>query len=792
MEDNFDLKKEIYTYLSYWKLFIVSVCVALAISFFYLRYASPIYSVESKVKILDESNKGLKLPSELLGMMANKSGINLGNEIETMKSRRLISEVVSDLNLTTTYTSEGKFRETELWQPYVTVRSIVDKDSTFSPLNFTLERNNGGYILTEISGKVTRINNLHGKVKLRNIDITIEPNVLSKNNLVRKVINIRIIPFKTAVESLFSKVSVAASGDESEILSVKIQEKNIDKGVAVINRLVEVFNEDGVNDRRLVNKKTVDFIDERFKGLIFDLDSIEKEKRDFKKSNRISFIEADAGADINQNVTSNKSLFMIETQIQLSSLLKDAIKSNTNSLLPSNIGLDNSIINNLVEQFNILVLQKERLGATAGFSNPSVLALVQQINAVKGNIEASVATYLKQLKINLSQQKFDYQNSVTSIAQIPTNEKALREIERQQKIKENLYLLLLQKREESSIAFAVTAPSIKVIEYATANLGPISPKKNLIYLVALFLGFAIPFLFIFIRNLLNSKISDVGDAVFIASKIPVIATIPFFQDFTLFEDKNDRSVHAEAFRILTSNVSFSLPQAKKDSGGYVVMVTSSIMGEGKTFVAANLSLAFASYGKKVLLIGADMRKPRLDEVLKMSENSKGLSSYLHDEGVDWKDFLVKDNPYNDSLDIMFAGLIPPNPSSIIGNGRFELMLIEAKKLYDYIVIDTAPTIYVNDTFLIADQADLTLYLTRHQYTDRSLVSYASDLHTAGKLKNLVFVYNAASGQYGVGNKYSYNYGYGYGYGYGVNNRNKEHSLLQKVFLEIRSFLQRNK
>jgi capsular exopolysaccharide synthesis family protein len=789
-EEQLDLKKEIFKYLSYWKYFLLSGAIALIIAYSYLRYTNPLYSIESKVKILEENNKGLKLPSELLGMMASKGGINLENEMESMKSRRLFRPVVADLNLMTSYTIHGQIRDAQLWNAPIKVRALVGEDESFAALNFAVTIAKDGYLIKQANKQDFYVKGKFVKTRINAIEISIAPNYKSKKEFFKAEINVKIVPFRSAVESLMGNVSVSNVGKESEILSVKVQDVDTDRGIAIVDKVVEIFNNDGINDRQLVNKKTVDFIDDRFKNLIFELDSIENQKRDFKRSNDISFIEADAVVNVSKKAKSDETLFKIESQIQLSKLLKDALGGSKYSILPANIGLDNVIINALINEYNTLVLQRERLIRTAGAENPVLNGLESQINVLSNNIKLSVNAYNKQLKVSLSQQQFDFSKSAGLVGRIPLNEKTLRSIERQQKIKENLYLLLLQKREESAIAYAVTAPSIKIIEFASASPSPIAPKRNITLLLALFLGLAIPFAIIFIYNLLDTKIKNTNEVAFRKAQIPIIAEIPFFEDFKLFRDKNDRSVHAESFRILSSNVNFSLP-LKESSIGQVIMVTSSIMCEGKTFIATNLSLAFASYNKKVLLVGADMRKPKLHLSLDMEKVDKGLSTYLHDKNTTWQDVIVKNNPYNDNLDVIFAGVIPPNPSNIISNGRFEDFINEAKLIYDYIILDTAPTIYVNDTFLIANNADLTLYLTRQDYTEKQLIEYTATLQNSEKLKNIAFIFNGIKSIGGYGYNYKYSYNYGYGYGYGESNESGDKvSIINNPIRSIKSYLKK--
>jgi capsular exopolysaccharide synthesis family protein len=777
LEEKINFKKQIAQYLNYWKLFVVCIAISFSMFFLYVRYKNPVFQTESKIKILDE-DKSLKLPSNLMSLMSKKSEINLENEVEVLKSKKLFGPIIYDLNLTTKYYYKGRFRSTELWNTPLKITLIENKDSIFETEKFIVKITKEGYSITTNERNIS-IKGKHAKIKIKDHIVLIEPNPLfnKKNN--KKEFQIEILSFSSALENLLNSVKVDPVGKESDVLSIMIQDVNIEKSKAIVDKIVEKFNEDGIYDRQLVSKRTVEFIDDRFKFLTSELDSIENVKKEYKKSNDLTFIEADATADLQEKRVSSGSVFGVETQIALSNLLKDALNNNSSHiLLPANIGLDNIIINNLVNEYNSLVLQRDKLLKTAGSKNPNVALIESEILNLKNNINQSIATYTKQLNISLSQQKNNYQKTNNLVYKIPTNEKVLRGIERQQQIKENLYLLLLQKREESAIAYAVTSPSIKIIDYANSSIYPISPKKNILYFAAFLIGFFFPFSILYIYFLFDSKIKNKNEIEFTSSNVPIIAEIPYFEGFKIFNDKNDRSVHAETFRIFSSNVNFSLPIKEDNKLGDLILTTSSIMGEGKTYITANLALALASYNKKVLLIGADMRKPKLAEALKMEFSGKGLSSYLREKETNWKDLLIK----NSEIDILFSGYIPPNSSNLLSNGRFELLIEEAKKEYDYILVDSAPTIYVNDTFLISKLADLTIYVTRFDYTERELIKYSNDLNTKNKLTNMTYIVNGIKNTTNFNYKYNYNYGYGYGYG-----ENMERKKSKKIYTRILKF-----
>ncbi|WP_366182375.1 polysaccharide biosynthesis tyrosine autokinase [Flavobacterium ovatum] len=747
-------KNLVFKYLKYWKLFAVTTFIALVSMTIYLRYTKNIYSIESKIKILDDSKTSL-MPKDAADLWSG-SKVNLDNEIEVITSRKILEPVVSDLNLTTKYYHEGKFVNTELWNIPIIIKPLENKD--FPPIEFQIEITKQGYTI-KTDGKTIEVKGQYATTKINNQKIQIKPNPNYDNINSELAYRVAIIPTKSAVNMLSDKLNVTTNGkSDSEILIVGIEDENFEKSVAVVNKIIEIFNEDGINDRQLVSKRTIDFIHDRFKYLSLELDSIENKKKQFKQSNNLSFIQADVTLDMEKKAASESELFKVETQLALSNLLKDAIDDkNMTNILPANLGLENEIINTLIAEFNVLVIERDKLFKTAGSQNPTLIGLDSKIGMVKNNIKQSISTYSKQLKISLSQQEKEFNNANRLITKIPSDEQFLRGIERQQKIKEELYLLLLQKREESAIAFAITSPSLKVIDFANGSKNPISPKKSNFYLIALMLGLLLPFCGLYLYFTFDTKIKSKDEVEFQISNIPVVAEIPYFEDKPIFKNKDERSIHSEIFRILSSNINFSLP-LNENKLGKVILVTSSIKGEGKTYISSNLSLALASYNKKVLIIGADMRKPKLKEAFYMEDNNKGLSTYLHEIDTNWKDLLVTKNPYNNDLHLLFTGIIPPNSSNLLSNGRLETLLNEAKKEYDYIIIDSAPTIYVNDTFLISNLVDLTVYTTRYNYTEKQLIRYSTDLMVKNKLKNVVYVLNGMQG------KANFNYGYGYGYG----------------------------
>ncbi|MDG1426722.1 MAG: polysaccharide biosynthesis tyrosine autokinase, partial [Flavobacteriales bacterium] len=424
--------------------------------------------------------------------------------------------------------------------------------------------------------------------------------------------------------------------------------------------------------------------------------------------------------------------------------------------LPSNIGINSTAINLLIGSYNEKVLEHKRLLQSAGPNNPVTLASNNLINDSRSSIIFSLQTYINQLSNLKEKQINEFNKFDKQLVSLPLNEKLLRNINRNQETKEALYLFLLQKREEAEVSYAVTEPSIKVVEYAISKSIPLSPKPNLIYLGALLIGLLLPFSVLYIFFMYNTKIQTREDVLEKTKDLNIIAEVPFFDvsdTQKIFINPKDRSLVSESFRMLMSNSKYLLEPNQCS----VLTVTSSIKGEGKTLTAINLANAFASLDKKVLLVGCDLRNPQLHKYMGEDKNQEGIVNFLVDSKHNWKDTLLQPFPEFKSLDVILCGVIPPNPLNLINNGNIDVFLEEAKKDYDYIILDSAPTLLVADSQTILEKSDAVIYLTRCNLTEKELLNHVLKLN---KNNNLGVVLN------GVGEKNAYTYGYGYGYSYG--------------------------
>ena len=784
-----DLRNEVLKYLPFWFWFVGFIIVALLVANIYLRYTPNTFETTAKIKILDNSNSSFRMPSDGISIFG-RSKTNISNELEVLKSYRILGIVVDELDLMDSYYVPGRFIKTEVWETSpikIVWHGDAEKIKNLS-VNFTITIAKNGYEVEELSRKLMSYNKQYS---YGNVSFTIEPKSIINNQIGSKIL-VQKTTYRNAINNLFGSITAGNTGDEkeSEIIKVSMRGLNDRKLEDIVNNLIRIFNEDGVRDRQLASKNTIEFVNDRFAFLVNELDSIENYKVAYKKSNKLTFLEENSSITTSKKSTVEDQLFDIENQISLAKFLGKSIKVGADfELLPSDIGITNANINTFVAEYNSNITEYNKLLISAGKNNPTVTVLADKLTAIQRNIFTSINEYKEKLNASLNNLNgFEAQNDLL-YGSIPEKEKVIRSIERQQKIKENLYLLLLQKREEAAINLAITAPSVKIVEYALSGGGPIAPNRNTVYLLSLLIGFLIPFIILFIRFYLDNKIHIGKDVTRIAPKIPLLAEIPFIPQASKHITENDRSVLAESYRNLRTNIDFLLPYHDKKEG-YVIFSTSSIKGEGKTFNAMNMAIIFTQMKKRVLLIGADLRNPQIHKYINIDKSRAGLSTYLFNTSTDYKSIIISNILDNSNLDVIISGVIPPNPAELLSNGRFDTLLEEARKEYDYIIIDSAPTLLVTDTLLIANLSDLVVYVTRADVTEEQLVEYSRGLNEDGKIKRMAYIVNSIGWMnvYGYSYKYNYNYGYSYrynynyGYGYGYASDENNDTQIEKGIL----------
>ena len=456
----------------------------------------------------------------------------------------------------------------------------------------------------------------------------------------------------------------------------------------------------------------------------------------------------------------NKKQQEVGTQLELANSMIDYLKSDSSSdLLPANLGIQEDGVNQQIQNYNDLVLERNRVLSGSTAKNPVVIRLNSQIAQLKQNVLSSLERMRSNLRISM--EDLDRQAAAigSRITSVPSKERQYRGIERQQNIKESLYLFLLQKREENSLSLAVTAPKAKIVDRAYSSKEPVSPKSKIILLAALILGVLIPFMIIYLKNLFNNTIKSREDVEAITREIPIVGELPHIEKKGIdMVTKNDRNMLGESFRILHTNLQYLLVNSHLNQKGNRIFVTSTVKGEGKTFVTFNLALTLAYTGKKVLLVGADLRNPQLQRYETGAKDHLGVSDYLVNKDLELED-LIKPLKSHTEMHLLTSGTIPPNPSELWRSPRTAKMFEELSGMYDYVIVDTAPSMLVTDTFLINEYADLTLFVTRAGYTQKKLLHFAIDSKKEGKLKDVSFVLNDVKiTNFGYGNKYGYTYG----------------------------------
>ena len=783
----FDFAALYRTVILNWYWFVLSLIIFGGIGAIYLRYTTPLYQSTAKLLIKDDANSGKRGASlqniTNIGTISNSTGID--NEMEILSSHSIAEDAIRDLKLYVNYATEGKVKDVIAYrdQPLTVDIDVAHLDRLNRPINLNITKKGSSYIVTGTYSVPTNEENIEGPFSINKKFTSLPATIPTRAGIITinsnngrtlqeaQVLKVNIVSPKKASDKYVGELQIAPSAKGTSIVQLQLTDEVPQRSLDYLKQLAIVYNRQANEDKNVVAHQTEKFINSRLEKINAELGKTEGELQNYKQRNGMVELKMNASNSVTNQNTSEQKLAEMETQIELFNTIAREVESSSRNLsqvIPSNVGLDDESSTALINKYNELVLERNRLLRSASESSPVVEPLTAQIRDLNYNIRRAIASARRNLQIQRDALLTQVDKYTNEVEETPQQERMLTQIGRQQEVKSGLYLMLLQKREENSISLAATADKGKLIDDPQLN-GQVSPNSTYIMLIALAIGLAIPVAIILLIQLFRYKIEGHDDVARL-TKLPIIADIAIASNSAkskagIVVHENQNNQMEEIFRALRTNLQFMLHEGEK-----VVLFTSSTSGEGKTFTASNLSVSLGLLGKKVILVGLDIRRPRLAEQFGIKDHKHGITNLLVKDNPNAEDVEAQILPsgVNKNLDRLMAGPVPPNPAELIARSSLETIIAILKDKYDYIMIDTAPVGLVTDTLQIGRVANATIYMCRADYTPKASFGMINALAMEEKLPNMAMVLNGVDMSK---KKYSYYYGYGkygkYGrYGYG--------------------------
>lgn len=757
----------------HWYWIVLSTIVALGAAFGYLKYTRPVYASNMKILVKDEDSRsrmyrGGQLALESMGVISNSNGFD--NELEILTSSNISQRVIKSLKLYVSYELDGRLRNHELYKnnPYIVDMPENQLVDLHSLIQLKIDRQGDG---VHVAGEIyvprskepilfeRSVKELPGSFNTPVGTITLQRNPGVGAELPEQAMYATIMPLEYAAKAYGSRLSVSASSKTTTVAVLNYLDTQPERAIDYLNELFRSYNEDANEDKNEVALKTEEFLKNRISAIREELDATESNLESYKKKNELINLTNDASNALNKLTEYQKEQVELETQLNLVTALLDYVDDPRNAfnVVPSNLGLKDADMSNLLNKYNDYVLQRNRLLKSSSPENPYVKRLTAQLEEMWPTIRLS----LKSVRENILTQKRSAEDQYNlfsrRVGEAPTQERSLNNIIRQQEIKVELYLMLLQKREENYISLNSTAAKARVIDDPRST-GQVSPKTKVILLGALVLGLCFPVGLIYLLGLLRYRIEGRED-VEMLTKIPVLADIPLAPksldgELSLAVRENSNDMMEEAFRGLRTNLRFVLSEKEN-----VIACTSCIPGEGKTFVSTNLAMSLALLGKRVIIVGLDIRKPRLVKLFGLSSDHRGITTFLSSDSGDFQDLdkQIHHAVLNPNLDVLPAGVIPPNPGELISREQLDHAIALLREHYDYVIVDTPPVGLVSDTLSAARVADMTIMVCRADYSPRNNFQLINALHHDNKMPKITLVLNGIDLKK---RKYGYYYGYG--------------------------------
>jgi len=774
--DSIDLREIVLKYLQKWHWFLISVIICFAVAYFDLKITNDQFEVQSSILLRkDKSTSGL-LDLSMLDGLGGMSGSSkeVEDEIQVLTSKTLMTSVIKTLGIETEYYEKQGLRYDEIYPltPFKLITPPLFNDTIKQQVLLKISRKDEGfqidfkygnrkerYLITDLT-KV--IHTPIGELKFQQIL------PVKKGETFKVVTN----PTRVLTDSYCTSIKVSSVNKKSNAINVSTISACPKKSVVILDKLIELYNQDAVIDKNLIATSTGLFVQERIKLIGAELLDVELNVENYKKKNKLTDITTDAELFLKSASEYDTKLAQLETQLNLVSYIEAYVRDNKHQydLVPANLGIEDKSLLQLMSDYNKALLERMKLLRTTNESNPVLMQMEQQLKELRTSIIVSIGSIKEGFKIAKRDVLSKTTQFTTRINGVPTQERELTEIIREKEIKSKLYLFLLQKREENALSLASTIPSAKTIDQAYSSLSPIAPKRMMTYLLALIFGLVLPLIYIYVVDLFNNKIVDSKELKRLV-KVPYLGSIGFKKEPDVVVVREGKTTPiVEMFRIIRTNLQFMLAGKEKP----VILVTSSISGEGKSFISINVAMSFALMKKKVVLVGLDIRSPMLGDYLHLSKE-RGITMFISDESYTVDDIITSSN-LHPFLDVIPAGPVPPNPAELIMNHRLDDLFQELRARYDYIIVDSAPIGLVSDTYLLNRLVDNCIYVSRQNYTPREACTLINEIYDHHKLNDMAVVLNGTSESSG----------YGYGYGYGkIPSKKKEYKNKLNLINKIR-------
>ncbi|RLJ73910.1 GumC family protein [Pedobacter alluvionis] len=761
-EEGIDFKKNLNRFLEKWPWFVLSVSVCLLISYIYYNYTPPIYQVSARILVSDGESKGGSGDGlmDLGGLLGSKNSVD--NEIEILKTRYLMTKVVEELKLNIVYSQRVGLKNMELYQAPFQLEIIKGLD-TIGYSRVEVTKLNSDVVKLNIDGKVSNVR-FNQPFQLKGIGMV---KVVRNPNLIfnEKPYICTIISVDNKAAQLLGQLSIALVNNKVSIIELGLAYPDPRKGEDILNALIKQYIKANLEDKNAIADSTTTFIKGRLSLIAAELGDVETDVENFKQRNKLADMSAQSKLLVENTNAFVDDLSKTETQISNLTQLESYLSNENNKrILPSSIDMSGDIVfSTTISKYNSLLVQRDKQLLSVTETSPFIQNLDQQISNLRKDLLESVKSSKSSYLITRNKLRDQIATVESKVNDVPKIEKDYLKLARNKQIKEELYIFLMQKAEETAISKTANISIAKTIDPPKTNSMPVSPKRNNIYLGGLFTGLIIPMGLILLINVLNTSVSTKED-IRNVTQVPIIGEISHnMDDDNLIVANKSRSAISEQFRALRTNLSFYL----RNTDQKVILLTSSMSGEGKSFTAINLGNILALAGKKVLLMELDLRKPGLSAKLGVS-NDIGFSNYTINENLAVKD-IVRPLNINKNIFIISSGPLPPNPAETLMSERMPDLVNALKQEFDYIIMDAPPIGVIADAQLLANYADVTLYLVRQKVTQKAQLSIVEDLHQSKKMKNIGLVINDISNKY-----------YGYGYGYGTYGEETKPGLFKKV------------